>query len=153
MNLTLDLQNNTQASIPDFEEFHKWIEVALESPLVAQTVSICIVDPEQIQQLNLQFREKNKPTNVLSFPSPAPVEMSDGLLGDIVLCAQVIEDEANAQNKPVKAHWAHMVIHSTLHLQGYDHQTEADAFVMESKEIKLMKELGFGNPYQEVEHV
>lgn len=153
MNVTIDLQNTTKHTLPSLQELHAWVDIALEDKTSNHTLCLRVVDPDDIQQLNHQFRNKNKPTNVLSFPNQAPPEISEGFMGDIVVCAQIIEDEAKAQRKPLFAHWAHMVIHSTLHLQGYDHQTDSDAHVMETKEITLMKELGFGNPYQEAEHV
>ena len=153
MNITVDLQNRTSHELPTLEDLERWVAIAIEDKTKVQSVCLSVVEPDEIQSLNKQFRHKDKPTNVLSFPNQAPIELSDGFMGDMVVCAQILEQEAHQQNKDLVAHWAHMVIHSTLHLQGYDHRTEDDAFIMESKEITLMKELGFGNPYQEVEHV
>jgi len=103
-----------------------------------------------IQQLNKQYRDKNKPTNVLSFPMQSPEEADINLFGDIVLCASVINNEAVQQSKSVNAHWAHMVVHGMLHLQGYDHVKNDEAEKMEQLEISILKQLDFTNPYQSI---
>ena len=100
-------------------------------------------------KLNKTFRFKQGSTNVLSFPfvMPDEIEMEVPLLGDIVICTDVVNREAQEQNKPHNAHWAHMIVHGVFHLLGYDHQTDSDANVMESLEIEIMQNLGFSNPY------
>src|SRR5690606_500913 len=110
-------------------------------------LSIRIVDRDEIQALNAQYRHKNTPTNVLSFPCELPPAVDVPLLGDIVICAQVVQEEAAAQHKAELSHWAHMVVHGTLHLLGYDHMDDAEANEMESLEIEILNTLGFANPY------
>lgn len=114
----------------------------------AAPLSLRIVDAVSSQALNLRYRGKDRPTNVLSFPAPAlPGEISDAPLGDIVLCAPVIASEAQAQGKAPRAHWAHMVVHGVLHLRGYDHQTTSEAQCMEAIERDILAGLGFADPY------
>jgi len=105
--------------------------------------------PKEIQALNAQFRGQDKPTNVLSFPyEPILGENETPLpLGDIAICAPLVEQEAKDQNIPLLMHWAHLVIHGSLHLLGYDHQTDEQAVQMESLETQMMIELGFSDPY------
>lgn len=112
-----------------------------------EDMTIRVVDSNESQQLNHQYRGKDKPTNVLSFPSDLPEEIGINLLGDLVICAPVVAEEAKQQSKPLLAHWAHMVIHGTLHLQGYDHIEDDQAEAMEALEIKLLQGLNFANPY------
>jgi probable rRNA maturation factor len=123
-----------------------------------RVVSVQIVSKAEMQQLNHDWRGKDYATNVLSFPMSiddeldlTSLENEDGYtapLGDIALCAAVINREAAEQSKSRDAHWAHMVVHGTLHLQGYDHINNSDAEEMESLEIKILHSLGFDNPYQ-----
>ena len=104
-------------------------------------LTLRIVGAAESRALNRRYRGKDKPTNVLSFAA-------EGALGDLVLCAPVIAREAREQGKSIRAHWAHMIVHGCLHLQGYDHQRERDAARMERKEQKLLAELGFPDPYE-----
>lgn len=110
-----------------------------------QTINICIGSREQSRQLNSHYRGQDKPTNVLSFPFPN----HQAILGDILLCADVINHQAQQQHKIYQAHWAHMVIHGLLHLCGYDHQDDEEALHMEGLEIKLLNQLGYDNPYND----
>jgi len=108
-------------------------------------VSIAMITNGQMQALNKQYRGKDKPTNVLSFP--ASLDGSCPLLGDIVLAFKVAEQEAVAKNITMTDHVSHLLIHGFLHLLGYDHETDADAQVMETLEIKALAGLGISNPY------
>ncbi len=133
--------------VPAESDCKQWVESALQrdDDVIA---SMQIVSVDEMQQLNRDYRGKDKPTNVLSFPMDVPQEIGLNLLGDLVLCAQVIADEAAQQNKPLQAHWAHMIVHGMLHLQGYDHIEEHEAEHMEALEIDILQTLGFANPYQ-----
>ena len=106
-------------------------------------ITIRIVDNDESINLNNIYRKKKYPTNVLSFLVDDEVH----LIGDIVLCAPVIEKEALEQSKKIEAHYAHLIIHGALHLYGYDHENKKDADIMEAKEIKILTKLGYKNPY------
>ena len=134
--------------VPEESLLQTWASAAYLDSLPA-IASIQITTSDEIQQLNKQYRDKDKATNVLSFPMQLPEEVDMCLLGDLVLCASIINDEANQQSKKLDAHWAHMVVHGMLHLQGFDHIEEAEAEEMERLEIKILKELGIANPYQQ----
>lgn len=137
-------------SLPSDTQLTKWASTALENRVPTAELTIRIVEKDEITELNSTYRQKNKPTNVLSFPfDDMPDEMQDEipLLGDIIICADVIEEEALAQQKTLESHWAHMVVHGTLHLLGYDHEENDEAEIMEAEEIKIMQALGFNNPY------
>jgi probable rRNA maturation factor len=116
-------------------------------------LTIRIVDEQESQALNDQYRDKNKPTNILSFPFELPhgLDIEMNLLGDLVLCAPIVDAEAKEQQKALEAHWAHMVIHGTLHLLGYDHIDDEEAEEMEAIEIECLESLGITNPYEPVE--
>ena len=105
-------------------------------------------EPKKVRALNHQYRGRDYPTNVLSFPFEAPAGITVPLAGDLVICAPVVEKEAREQDKTLEAHWAHMVVHGMLHLQGFDHIEDDDAEVMEALEIRLLMQLGYGNPYE-----
>ncbi len=107
---------------------------------------IRVVDQEESQELNQGYRGKNKPTNVLSFS----YEDIDDYLGDLVICLPVVLHEAQEQGKSVADHFAHMVVHGTLHLLGYDHENDAEADQMESLERDILNELGIANPYEPI---
>lgn len=119
----------------------------MQSEQESSEVTIRIVDEAEMTELNETYRHKSGPTNVLSFPFDAPIELEVKLLGDIVICASVVNKEAKAQGKSSDAHWAHMVVHGILHLQGYDHIEDDEAEVMEALEINLLQQLGYTNPY------
>lgn len=140
---------NRKTSIPDSKQFKIWAKAALQNQTPSGELTIRIVDEKEITTLNSTYRKKNKPTNVLSFPMELPegIEFDIKPLGDIVICAEVVKQEAKLQEKTEESHWAHMVVHGTLHLLGYDHENEIDADKMESLEINILKSLGFNNPY------
>ncbi|SHF66857.1 rRNA maturation RNase YbeY [Vibrio gazogenes] len=149
MSIVLDLQVAVEhpENIPSEENFSRWLTAAV-SPFQTQAeVTIRIVDHVESQQLNSQYRGKDKPTNVLSFPFEAPPGVTLDLLGDLVICLEVVEQEADEQHKPLLAHWAHMVVHGSLHLLGYDHIDDDEAVEMESLETEIMLKLGYQDPY------
>lgn len=136
--------------LPDDKELQIWVESALIDYRSDAEVLIRIVDSEEISALNKQYRYKGGATNILSFP----FELPDGvqglnLLGDLVVCAEVLEHEAKEQKKSLKDHWAHIIIHGILHLIGFDHIERHDAIEMEAKEIHILKLLDISNPYEE----
>lgn len=139
-----------EKALPSSAQFKQWAKAVLQSKMTTAELTIRIVDKTEMTELNNTYRQKNKPTNVLSFPFERPAELADEipLLGDIVICAAVIVEEAHAQQKTLEAHWAHMVVHGILHLLGYDHEQTEDAEIMEAEEIHILKTLGFTNPYQ-----
>ncbi len=148
MSIILDLQVATEATaIPAEADLQRYLDAAV-SPFQAEAeVTIRIVDEEESQQLNFDYRHKDKPTNVLSFPFQAPPGIELPLLGDLVICVQVVAKEALEQNKTLEAHWAHMVVHGCLHLLGFDHINDTDAEEMEAEEVQILQELGFADPY------
>lgn len=139
-------ENDLPDFVPDPELLQTWADAAYLDAEPA-VVSVLVTTMTEIRELNKQYRNKDKTTNVLSFPIQSPEEIDVVLLGDIVLCARVIKQEASQQSKSEESHWAHMIVHSVLHLQGYDHVNDDDAEVMEKLEIKILQQLGFENPY------
>ena len=149
MSYQIDVEvNSSSTKIPSIENIELWISTALQSDELNQAeVSVYIVDETEGQELNAQYRGKNNPTNVLSFPADIPDEVGVPLLGDLVICAPVVEREAQEQGKTLDAHWAHMLVHGTLHLLGYDHIEDDEADVMEAVETRLITQLNFPAPY------
>ena len=109
---------------------------------------MAVVGAPESRLLNCRFRGRDRPTNVLSFPAAAQPGPGVPALGDLVICPRVLRAEARAQAKPLRAHWAHLVVHGTLHLLGYDHERARDARRMERREIAVLRGLGFANPYR-----
>jgi probable rRNA maturation factor len=134
---------------PAARELRRFAKQALQNRLPTAEMTIRIVDEKEMTTLNATYRHKNKPTNVLSFPVDLPndISLDVPLLGDLVICATVVNQEAREQSKSCESHWAHMVVHGTLHLLGYDHENPADALIMEQEEIQILQALGFSNPY------
>lgn len=146
--ITVDLQIACKdKQLPSKEQLQLWADMALAPYNKNFEITIRIVESIESQQLNHLYRDKNQPTNVLSFPFEVPEGIELDLLGDLVVCADVVESEAKVQQKQIFAHWAHMIIHGCLHLLGYDHITQEDATEMESIEIDLLAKLGYSNPY------
>ena len=148
MSITLDLQLASEAqNLPSAAQFQQWLDAAILPFQAEAEVTIRVVDKVESQQLNLTYRGKDYPTNVLSFPFQCPPGVELPLLGDLVICAPVVENEAIEQNKALQAHWAHMVVHGSLHLLGFDHINDDDAEQMEAEEITILQQLGITNPY------
>ncbi|MFT5117204.1 MAG: putative rRNA maturation factor [Kiritimatiellia bacterium] len=148
MSVLVDLQlASTAKHIPDASLFSLWADAALKSSKPDAELSIRIVDEAESQRLNSDYRQQDKPTNVLSFPADIPEFLELALIGDLVICAPIVEREATEQQKMLTAHWAHMVIHGALHLVGYDHIEDNDADTMEALEIHILDSLGFPSPY------
>jgi probable rRNA maturation factor len=152
--IKLDYQNaSTEQQIPSEKQCFDWLQQLLPEFQEVSELTIRIVDENESQALNHQYRGKEKPTNVLSFPSEVPAyiteEMEFPLLGDLVICAQVVNRESQEQNKTFDAHWAHMLLHGCLHLLGYDHIEDGEAQEMEALEIEILQKMGFPNPYND----
>lgn len=146
----IEIQNTVTSAVPETALFEAWITTVLQAQqLHGKAVCVRIVDEPAITQLNHEFRQKNKPTNVLAFPQilPDDIEILPQPLGDIVICAPVVVAEAQAQGKTVEAHWAHLTTHGLLHLLGYDHLTDAEAEEMEALEKRYLSQQGYPDPY------
>lgn len=149
MGYKVHLQNASKTkNIPNKRQFNLWVNAALVSQITDAELAIRIVTEEESAQLNQQYRGKTGPTNVLSFPLKKHPGMHVHHLGDLVICASLVEQEAQQQHKTVIAHWAHLVIHGILHLLGHDHVHDDEAQQMEKLEITLLNALGYANPYQ-----
>lgn len=152
--IILDVQRaTTYPSLPSDDDLARWAAAAVGAHRAEAEISLRIVDEHESQALNSQYRGKDKPTNVLSFPADLPEDLGLPLLGDLVICAQVVAREAEQQHKGLSAHWAHMVVHGTLHLLGFDHIEDDEAEIMESCETRILAGLGFNDPYQPVEEM
>jgi probable rRNA maturation factor len=173
MGIKVDVQYaSAQTDLPNKKSLTAWVKAVLQSPLAPpplplqedrksarssrgkrKTVelTIRIVDETEAQQLNETWRQRSYPTNVLSFSYESPPGINIPLLGELVICAPVVAREASEQHKTLEAHWAHLVIHGTLHLLGYDHQEETQAWAMETLEINILNNLGYPNPYHIIE--
>ncbi|MEQ1621152.1 MAG: rRNA maturation RNase YbeY [Methylococcales bacterium] len=135
---------------PSQQQFQYWVDTALADYSHNTEIVIRIVDEQESAELNQQYRHKQGPTNILSFPVDLPEGVELDLLGDLVVCASVLEREAQQQNKSLTDHWAHIIIHGVLHLLGYDHIEDSDAEEMEALEIAILNKLNINNPYTEV---
>lgn len=149
----LEVQRRVRSWAPRNAEFTRWAGAALGRRGTNREVAVRVVGAAESRRLNSRYRGKDKPTNVLSFPAAELPSEPRGValpLGDLVICAQVVRAEALEQGKPLRAHWAHLVVHGALHLLGYDHEHEPDARRMERREIAVLRALGFANPYRSV---
>jgi probable rRNA maturation factor len=148
MTIDIDVQFASQSpQLPDRQVMVMWARTALADYHQDSGLTIRIVDEEEGTKLNNRWMQTNAPTNVLSFPAGDIKGFNHCLLGDIVICAPVVEREAGEQGKPIEAHYAHMVIHGILHLLGHDHLTTEDAEKMESLETGILENLGHADPY------
>ncbi|HUF19913.1 MAG TPA: rRNA maturation RNase YbeY [Burkholderiales bacterium] len=153
MTIDFELQDVSGAkTVPDVEQFRSWLATVL-AERGDVSLAVRVVDAEEMEALNTRYRGRKEPTNVLSFPADLPEAVRGALesdpLGDIVICAPVVEAEALSQDKPATSHWAHLTIHGALHLLGYDHQAEAAAKEMEALEVRCLSALGIPDPYRE----
>ncbi len=151
--LRLDLARATRAWAPARSRMNRWAAAALGRRGEGREIAVRVVGSDESRQLNRQWRGKDKPTNVLSFPAPEQSRRGKPLdfrlpLGDLVICAEVVRREAMRDGKAVESHWAHLVIHGALHLVGYDHEVgRRERLRMERREITVLKSFGIGNPY------
>lgn len=144
----LDIQLATEfAEIPTAEMMQTWVDAVLKASEQDSEIVVRLVDEPESAELNAQYRHKTGPTNVLSFPFEAPEGFEMDLLGDLVICAPLLAQEAQQQNKALFDHWAHILIHGVLHLVGYDHLQDDEAEEMEALEIKILSTLNIDNPY------
>lgn len=144
---TIDIDNASGEETPEPPSIRHWVCTALSEQRPSAEVSVRIVSAAESAELNQRYRGKKGPTNVLSFPADIPDFVESPLLGDIVICAAIVRQEASEQHKTRDAHWAHMLVHGTLHLLGYDHIEESDAAAMETLETTILGKLNFPPPY------
>lgn len=153
MPIHLDFENVSNFDAPSEADCHRWLNAALAGRKTNATVAIRIVDNTESQQFNSEYRGKDKPTNVLSFPFDAPEGVPekafDYMLGDLVICAPVVIEEAKQQGKEINDHWCHMLVHGTLHLLGFDHIKDDEAELMEQLEREILATLNISDPYFE----
>lgn len=154
MNVTIELDNASGCTTPpSADQFRRWSTAALsalELPTSDYALSIRLVDETESASLNGQYRGKTGATNILSFPFTDFPDLpgTARLLGDLAICAQVVQQEARQQGKNSDAHWAHLTVHGVLHLNGYDHAGEEEARIMEALEVHILANLGFADPYE-----
>jgi len=151
MSYYIDLQHACSDEIPVSDIIlRKWIKLTLAPFIPSAELTLRFVDEAEMIKLNSTYRNLNKTTNVLAFPAsyPKEIELKFPLLGDIIICPAVLLQESNTLGAQLISHWAHIVIHGTLHLLGYDHIKEEEEAIMQEIEIKLLKNLGFSNPYE-----
>jgi probable rRNA maturation factor len=144
----VDLARPGRIAAPSGRALGEWARAALGPRAGSVELAVRLVPPAEIRRLNRDYRGKDKPTNVLSFPSTVRGEVTPRPLGDVVICPAVLRREAREQGKRLRAHWAHLMVHGVLHLVGYDHERDADARRMERREIAVLRRLGFDNPYR-----
>lgn len=136
-------------ALPTREQIVSWVRAALDGRCDSAQLVMRIIDETESRALNERYRRREGATNVLSFAFERPELLDPPLLGDVLVCAPVVVREALEQHKPVEAHWAHMVIHGTLHLLGFDHEEEGEAMVMEALEREILARLGHADPWIE----
>jgi probable rRNA maturation factor len=148
MAIELEVQRVTTCeTLPGDARFEEWTAAALRDRRRAE-LTLRLVDADESRRLNRQYRGRDAATNVLAFPADLPAGIDVPLLGDVVICAPLVEEEARRQGKDPLAHWAHLTIHGILHLLGFDHQTASEAERMEALETELMASLGLPDPYR-----
>ena len=150
MIVRVDIQTASSEPVPAAADIRNWIATTLAGRTTREEleISVRLVDVAEMAELNRKYRGSPGPTNVLSFPANLPAELKLPHLGDIVICAPVVRSEAVQQGKDTDAHWAHMTVHGTLHLLGYDHGEEEEAAAMETLETAILDQLHYANPYE-----
>lgn len=154
--LLVDVVREARDWAPAAAEIRTWATAALGRRAAGAELAVRVVRPAESKRLNGRYRGRDQPTNVLSFPVPelpataATARSVPRPLGDLVICASVVREEAREQHKAIKAHWAHLVIHGALHLLGYDHEQDDEARRMERREVAVLKRFGIANPYRRV---
>jgi probable rRNA maturation factor len=152
MTLAVEVQLAARgAPLPSRHDLVRWARAAWRRPAVDADVVVRVTGEAESRRLNHAYRGKDRPTNVLSFPFEPVPGVEFGHLGDLLICAPVVVREADEQGKPAEAHWAHMVVHGMLHLQGFDHETDAEAGEMEALETEILTGLGYPAPYADDE--
>ena len=146
--IEVEVQDEAGAPAPDSKRFQRWVEAALASRREQAEVTLRLVSETESRTLNLRYRGKDQPTNVLSFEADLPSDIELPYIGDVVICPAVLEREAAEQGKTSEAHWAHLTVHGVLHLLGYDHQHETEASAMEGLEVQILAGLGYPDPYR-----
>jgi probable rRNA maturation factor len=147
--LALTVQYATAAQDPPTEAaIRAWVTAALADRRAQAELTVRLVDEAECASLNAQYRGSTGPTNTLSFPTEGLEDLVPTLLGDVVICAPVVLLEAAAQGKIPSAHYAHLIVHSTLHLLGFDHHDPVEAEYMEAEEIAILRSLGYSDPYE-----
>ena len=154
--LSLNFENaSSAADVPSEQDFYRWVWAALKDAYRRADISLILLNEDEARAYNRDYRGKDYATNVLSFAlnegEILPDQVSDGLYGDLIICPQVVLKEAAEQGKTARQHFAHLTMHGTLHLMGYDHIEDDEAEVMEAIEIRLLQAAGYPNPYQEDE--
>ncbi|MDA9908933.1 rRNA maturation RNase YbeY [Gammaproteobacteria bacterium] len=159
MNVTIELMNaSSDSSLPALKDFQRWTDTTMGalSKFNDQTLpdstelSIRVIDEDESADLNANYRQKQGATNILSFPYSGIQGTDINLLGDLAICAPLVRKEAAEQDKTLDAHWAHLIVHGVLHLNGFDHEEDTAAKEMETLETTILKTLGYKNPYQEL---
>lgn len=135
--------------LPAAASFRRWVLAALAGRVMRADLAIRLVDEREGRALNRHYRGQDRATNVLSFPAELPEGVELPVLGDIVLCAPVVEREASAQGKPLREHYAHLTVHGVLHLLGFDHDDPREAGLMENLEREILAGLGLDDPYRD----
>ena len=150
MTYLIDIQRACSQPLPlTDQDLEHYAVTALQACCAAGEITLRLVDREEITRLNRSYRQQDKATNVLAFPSclPDSVILDQPLLGDVIVCPAVLQEESISLQKPLSAHWAHIVIHGVLHLLGYDHHNEEETLIMQGLETRLLDQLGFDDPY------
>ena len=146
--LQIELRRRVAGWSPSRRDLARWASVAAGRTARGRELGVCVVGTAESRRLNARFRGHDRPTNVLSFTAGAAPHPDGRPLGELVICARLLREEARARGLPLKAHWAHLVVHGTLHLLGYDHARAPEARRMERREIAVLKRRGFAHPYR-----